>query len=164
MTDDASWTEIADVHGKVILRVAYQVLGSLHDAEDVTQQVLLEMFEGKCPVEPGIAKRLAAFRAIDKLRAKRNEKPINASSQICVSGEGLQSLERQEEGERLRQAISQLPMRQAQCFWLRYVEGYTNREIADHQSMTESAVSTALHRARHKLRKSLKAERSSIDG
>lgn len=140
----------------MIFRAAYRVLHHNGDAEDVTQEVLLEAFRkhqslGTVP-EPALLSRMATLRAIDRLRRRR---PVQSLDGVVVLDEREPPLlldERQEQMGRLQQALANLPRREAECFLLRYLEGASNRDIAQMLNITESAVSTALHKARTKLR------------
>lgn len=152
MTSDASWTEIVDEHGELVFRIAYRILGCVHDAEDVSQEVLLEAFGMAGVPDAGLLRRMSAFRAIDRLRRRVAMDPIDEQSGPIADRGGGAVCESDEQVECLRQAISRLPRQQSRCFWLRYVEGYSNREIAASLAISESAVSTALNKAKHRLR------------
>jgi RNA polymerase sigma-70 factor (ECF subfamily) len=146
-----TWQSIIDEHGEVIFRIAYRLLRSVHDAEDVTQEVLLEAFGMTEIPNASLVKRMAAFRAIDRLRQRVNTEPIDDVAQLTtISVE--ETIENEEAAELLRVAISRLPRQQSRCFWLRYVEGLSNQEIALAEAISESTVSTALWKARKHLR------------
>jgi RNA polymerase sigma-70 factor (ECF subfamily) len=53
--------------------------------------------------------------------------------------------------DRLRQAIGELPPREAEVFCLRYFDDLPYQEIADTLSISSGAVAMALHKARAKL-------------
>lgn len=161
MTADATWIEIVDAHGETILNVAYRLLRNMHDAEDVAQQVLLEAVAMESLPEIGLLKRMAAFRSIDRLRQRNDAICFDETSHAPLTGDAVQAFEAQEQADLLRTAIARLPERQAQCFWLRHVEGLSNREIARCQSISESAVSTALNKARRALRNAVSKEHKS---
>lgn len=160
MTDEAAWRELVDRHGQAILRIAYRVLRNVHDAEDVTQQVLLELFSKGTPVKEPIIRRLTTFRAIDGLRrrdrAVRFDDVADTASTECLGAFPGSTESLQEQADDLRLAIARLPERQAQCFWLRYVEEMSNQEIAAALQIKPSAVSTALFKAKRSLRDSIR--------
>ena len=56
----------------------------------------------------------------------------------------------------LRLAISELPLRAAEMFSLRYVEELGNREIATLMGTSQAVVAVTLHHARSKLKKRLR--------
>ncbi|MBL8799498.1 MAG: sigma-70 family RNA polymerase sigma factor [Planctomycetia bacterium] len=53
--------------------------------------------------------------------------------------------------ERLRQALGQLPAREAEVFALRYFEDQSYQQIAESLDMQSNAVAQALYKARTKL-------------
>jgi RNA polymerase sigma-70 factor (ECF subfamily) len=55
----------------------------------------------------------------------------------------------------VRQALQQLPRRDAEILLLKYSEDWSYRQMAEHLGMSESAVEARLHRARQKLRSEL---------
>jgi RNA polymerase sigma-70 factor (ECF subfamily) len=55
----------------------------------------------------------------------------------------------------VRQALGQLPRRDAEVLLLKYSEDWSYRQMAEHLGMSESAVEARLHRARQKLRSEL---------
>ena len=154
-----SWNQIVVDHGEMVFRSAYRVLRDDGDAEDITQEVLLEAYrkhqtQGTVP-EPGLLRRMATVRAIDRLRRR---KPVQSLDDVIAHDEReslLMLSEQQEQMSRLKQALATLPRREAECFLLRYVEGASNRDIAKMLNTTETAISTALHKARTKLRQAM---------
>ena len=149
-----TWQSIIDEHGKAIFGIAFRVLGSVHDAEDVSQEVLLEAFKMTRMPDAGLLKRMAAFRAIDRLRRRATTTPLDEQFLVSESRPIEQTVEHEELASLLRTAISSLARQQSRCFWLRHVEGLSNQEIARIEAISESAVSTALNKARQCLRRS----------
>ena len=158
------WNDIVDEHGATLFRVAFRVLHNAHDAEDITQEVLLEAYQMPQVPNAGLLRRMTTFRAIDRLR--RHFKSEQLDEQISDSRfpSPDQISEDRERIHQLQYAISQLPKQQAQCFWLRYVDGLTNQETAAAIGVSASAVSTALNKARTKLRRAIQTETESNNG
>ena len=77
MSDDRSpnWNVIVERHAERVFRIAYRILGSVHDAEDVSQIVFTEALrvqeDGPVQSWTGLFSRLATMRAIDHLRRRR---------------------------------------------------------------------------------------------
>lgn len=57
-----------------------------------------------------------------------------------------------ERSQRIREAIECLPGKDAEVLMLKYSEGWTYREIAEHLGLTDKAVDARLQRARRRLR------------
>lgn len=152
---ETSWEDLVDQRGDLLLRVAFRVLHDIHDAEDIVQQVLLETFASGRMHDVGLMKRMTVFRSIDRLRRRISATPFDETVHVRQTTGERSRMEREESANQLRCAITKLPMRQAQCFWMRYVEGMSVRDIAASQTITESAVTTALSKARVTLKKCL---------
>ena len=148
-----TWQSIIDEHGDAIFRVAYRLLRSVHDAEDVSQEVLLEAFRMPEIPDASLLRRVAAFRAIDRLRQRVVTVPLDGDFGQLEPLSVEMAVENEESADLLREAISRLPKQQSRCFWLRYVEGLSNQEIAVVEAISESTVSTALSKARKSLRR-----------
>ncbi len=100
-----------------------------------------------------LLKRVAAFRAIDRLRQRVATVPLDDEINHFEALSVEKAIENEESADLLREAISQLPQQQSRCFWLRYVEGLSNQEIAVVEAISESTVSTSLAKARKSLRR-----------
>ena len=57
--------------------------------------------------------------------------------------------------EQLRHALTEIPRRQAEIFWLSEVEMLSHRDIAEQLEATSEQVGLGLHRAKQQLRKLL---------
>lgn len=152
MTD---WDAIVATHGETVLRIAYRLLGSLDEAEDVVQEVFSQVvaMERQGPVLnwAGLLRHLATMRAIDRLRRRR---PVEVLPDVParIDCDPVQAAVRDELAQWLRQAIGQLPPQQAEVFSLTYFEQVPRDEIASLLDLSVEAVSTALYKARQRLR------------
>jgi RNA polymerase sigma factor (sigma-70 family) len=60
-----------------------------------------------------------------------------------------------ERNQLIRQAVDTIPGKDAEILLLKYSENWSYRQIAEHLGVSEQAVDSRLHRARHKLRSQL---------
>jgi RNA polymerase sigma-70 factor (ECF subfamily) len=101
---------------------------------------------------PGYLRKMAACRALDRLRQKR--RPVFSLNGLTVQtrapGPDLLAIE-SELADRLREAIAELPEREAEVFCLRYFDDLSYQEIADSLDITTGAAAQALHKARGRL-------------
>lgn len=90
MTDSQpDWPQIVERQGKRVFRIALRILGSIHDAEDVSQEVFLEAYRlhNAGPVQSwtGLLVRLATLRAIDRLRRTRSAQLLRDHDRVSTT-------------------------------------------------------------------------------
>ena len=80
------WPKIVERHAERVFRIAYRILGSVHDAEDVSQMVFIEAknLQESGPIQSwsGLFARLATTRAIDLLRRRRKSIEIDETQYV----------------------------------------------------------------------------------
>ena len=148
-----------------VYRHIYYRVGSIADAEDLTQQVFLKAWEAidrfRKTTRPFLAWLMTISRnlVIDFYRTRKNQVPLEAEGPVDTrTANPEQVAEAHWEQARLRRAISQLHPDQQQVVVLRFLEGFRNAEIAAATGKSEGAVRVALHRALVKLRDILQKE------
>ncbi|WP_339907733.1 sigma-70 family RNA polymerase sigma factor [Symmachiella dynata] len=155
----ADWDALVRKHGPAVMRIACRIVGGLADAEDVTQDVFCEAWQIQASqrVEnwPGLLRRLAVLRSIDKLRRRRAHTPLTEDHLVDAAAAPHDRLMARELADRLRDCLCQLPDQQAAVFSLFYFEHLSRDEIAAAVGTTVGAVSTALSKARRNLKSAL---------
>jgi len=157
------WRAIMARDGPAVWRTAYRILGHRADADDCFQEAFLDALavSRREPVRDwqALLKRLAAARAIDRLRQrKRRDARREVADCDELGGDDESPSRRAEDAEilaRLRSALATIPPKQAEAFCLHYLEGWSYREIASHLAASVDAVGVLLHRARKLLRERL---------
>ena len=148
------WGRIVEQHADAVIGIAQRILGSVHDAEDVAQDVFCEAYQRRSSAAitnwSGMLRRMAVLRSIDRLRRSRPTVHLDASIEGS-SCDPSQAIIAQELVERLRSSLARLPERQAAVFSLGYFEQLSRDEIASSLGISPDAVSTALYKARRKL-------------
>ena len=156
MTDgeQPSWRQIVDRHGKRVFRIALRVLGSVHDAEDVSQEVFAEAYRlqqaSAVRSWTGLLVRLATLRAIDRLRRTRPTEELRDHDHVSTV-EPFEEVIASELAQWIRAAIARLPERQAAVFVMVYFEQLSRDQVAANLDISPAAVSTALSKARQRL-------------
>jgi RNA polymerase sigma-70 factor (ECF subfamily) len=139
----------------MVFGTAWRVLGHEADAEDVVQEVFLQAHQllQTQPVRHwgGLLRRLAACRALDRLRQRRPTVALDNLALFASSDGPEETAIGHELAQRLREVVAQLPEREATVFCLRYFEDLSYRQIADTLQVGTGAVAVALHKARAKL-------------
>jgi len=152
--DEPDWGRMVDEHGARVLRIATRILGSVHDAEDVAQDVFAEAYRlyRAEPVQSwaGLLVRLATLRAIDRRRRIRPLEELSDADRPTTIGPFDISVAN-ELAEWLRGAVGRLPDQQAAIFSLTYFGQQSRDEVAATLGISPEAVSTALYKARQHL-------------
>ena len=148
------WDQIVDRHTQRVFRVALRILGSVQDAEDVSQDVFTEAFQlhQRGPVQSwtGLLVRLATLRALDRRRRRRPSVEVREDDRISTV-EPFDAVAASELASWLRAAIGQLPDQQATVFVMHHFEHLERDDIATTLGITADAVSTTLYKARQRL-------------
>lgn len=145
-----------ECHG-LVFRTAYRITGNAADAEDVLQAVFLRLLRRDRSSEPlenheSYLRRAAINAALDSVRARQQARsaPLEDSPPARADQAELR--------DSLRSALAALNPRSAEIFALRFLEGYTNPEIARMLRMSQVHVAVLLHRTRKQLQKELRSQ------
>lgn len=149
----SDWDTLVRMHGPMVFGTVWRILGNEADSEDIVQDVFLEAYRNRLRVRHwgGLLRRLATFRALDRLRQRKEVHGLDGASLAGRDGDPEASAIERELAERLRQAVAQLPQREAAVFCLRFFDDLSYEEISEHLTITPGAVAQALHKARAKL-------------
>jgi len=163
MTD---WSQVVRQHGPVVWRTAYRLLNHEADASDCFQDTFVCVLElsraGAVRNWPGLLKRVATARALDRLRQRYREAVRLTRLRDEVEGAGKAAepsrlAEEAELAEHLRGALAKRDAQQAEVFCLACLEGLDYRQIAKQMGITVNDVGVLLHRAKSRLRERLRA-------
>jgi len=159
--DEGALAELFRRHADSLLRLAYRILGTREDAEDVVQDVFLGLRIALQQYEEresliGWLRRVTARRALMQSRAT-----ARAMAREAVAGVSARSHD--EEGlaaaMTLNAAVDRLPESLRQVFLLCDVEGFTHAEVAALLGITPSASRVRRHRAVGRLQAFLRTSR-----
>lgn len=148
---DATFDEAFDGLARVAYRVAYRLLGSRPDAEDVAQEALtracLRWRRVAGHAEPWVA-RVAANLALDQLRVRRRRPTGDGGGTEPPASEGPSTVDRLE----LVRLLEDLPRRQREVLVLRYLGDLTEAATARELGTSVGSVKQHAHRALAALR------------
>lgn len=145
-------------HRELVYRAAYRVTGNSSDAEDVLQAVFLRLLRSEPEAEITYLRaylhRAAVNAALDLLRQRKDAQSVSLEEEAG----GVEAMtpggqEASELRDWLRQALARTNPRWAEMFVLRFVEGYSNSEIARMMNTSAAVVAVLLHRTRASLKK-----------
>lgn len=146
-------------HRDAVHRVAYAITGSLHDAEDVLQDVFvglpraLRRYDEAGKFESWL-KRVAARAALMRLRRARRQAPPLDFVRPAWLDQSEMLVQRLE----LRDALRAMKPELRLVFVLREVEGYGHAEIAELLGISGAASRVRHHRAWKDLRRRLEVD------
>ena len=153
-------------HKELVFKTAYRVTGNASDAEDVLQSVFLKLL--RQPQLPEIRslraylQRAAINSALDLLRLRKDTQSLSQNEDEDGNDRGIQPVskdmrESDEVRDWLRHALPRLNPKWAEMFVLRFIEDYSNREIATLLKTSSAVVAVVLHRTRTQLKKDFMA-------
>ncbi|HME36702.1 MAG TPA: sigma-70 family RNA polymerase sigma factor [Candidatus Sulfotelmatobacter sp.] len=153
-------------HHGLVFRTAYRITGNAADAEDVSQTVFLRLFRrGKSADalenEEGYLRRAAINAGLDVMRSRQTDRTVELPDLPAEPANEDPRELRMALGQALRRAMAQLKPRWAEVFALRFLEGFSNPEIARMLGISQVLVAVIVHRTRQQLRKELGSYRFS---
>lgn len=171
--DQKAFAELVGRFKKRVYSVAFQMLGNHLDADEVTQETFVRIYNRRDQLKnisyfPNFLMRIATNYAIDLIRWKQKgfvsidaEKDEPGSSGIeltDMADRPDKRIENKELLDRIKEAIKRLPPRQRVTVILHDLEGYSKKEVAGVLQCPQATVRSNLHIARTKLRKWLQNE------
>lgn len=146
-----------------MFRLALRITLNRAEAEDVTQDILLRVWEQRESL--GELRSLEAYvlTAVRNLALDRVAKTDNANVSLDdVQTDAFDSaprpdedMEQQESLKRVRKIMSGLPEAQRTALQLREIEGHSYRETADIMNVSEANVKVLIFRARQAVKKQI---------
>jgi RNA polymerase sigma-70 factor, ECF subfamily len=156
--DSTAFAELVREHQGMVFSIAYHYLQDRSLAEDLAQEVFLELYQGLDRIQsaPHLTfwlRRVTANRCIDQGRRKlrRRELALEETPEPTAAHAPADPLLLQ----RLQQSLAVLPEKQRMVVILRFQEGLGPAEIAEALEMPVNTVKSTLHRSLEELRKSL---------
>jgi RNA polymerase sigma-70 factor, ECF subfamily len=156
--DDPAFAELIAEHQAMVFSIALHYLQDRSLAEDVAQEVFLELYQKLSAIEsPGHLtywlRRVTVHRCIDQGRRRmhRRETALEGvpepATENAVADPALLG--------KLRQILDALPDKQRMVVILRYQEDMGPAEIAELMRIPVNTVKSTLHRSLEELRKKL---------
>ena len=169
--DDLTWQSIVEKHASRVYRLAYHLTGNQHDAEDLTQDVFVRVFNSLSQYTPGTFEgwlhRITTNLFLDKMRRKArirfdfmadDDGAVATSAsfdRVERSGQPEDAFEMGHMGADIIEALADLPPEYRAAVVLSDIEGLSYEEIAVTLGIKLGTVRSRLSRARARLRESL---------
>ena len=163
--DDHALAEVFDALAHSVLGSALRVLGDSSAAQDVVQDVFVELWRHPGRYDPAAGTLrtyltvLARHRAVDLVRSElrrvaRQERSYRLTPAPLMAGAGDEVLAAETAGL-VRSAVQSLPATQRQVVELAYFDGLTCREVAHAVGIPEGTAKSRLRLALAKLEEML---------
>jgi RNA polymerase sigma-70 factor (ECF subfamily) len=170
--DEAALASLYDRYASILLGLVLRILHSRGEAEDVLQEVFLQVWRRAGDFDEARGRpftwlvTLARSRAIDRLRAldSRGRAAVASRREATeeVSDASADAF-RAEQGEIVRDALTQLPEEQRTTLLLAYHEGLTQTEIAERLKQPLGTVKTRTRAGLMKMRELLRGKFEGAD-
>jgi RNA polymerase sigma-70 factor (ECF subfamily) len=163
--DEGAWAELVAKYGRKIYGIAYHMTYDRSEAEELTQDCFLKIWENLDQYEPTEASLLAWVAVlsrnlcIDHYRRRRREKGFRfvtddvVASLLPGSDDPQAEAVKRERVRMLLDAIGDLPDELAEVVLLRDLDGLDYREMGDLLKLADGTVKSRLNRARIELAK-----------
>jgi RNA polymerase sigma-70 factor, ECF subfamily len=158
-----AFESLVAIHGGSIFRYIRAIVGDQHHAEDIAQQVWVNVHQKLRTYdrEKGAFStwtfRIARNLSLNHRRAAQRS-PIQFGTPVPESHDALDTSEQamvRERFARLDSALAQLPDHQRSAWTLAEIEGLTQSQIAEIESVPEGTVKSRVSRAKATLKKIL---------
>lgn len=160
MTNE-TFERLARAYGDTVFRVALHALGNRHDAEDVSQTVLLKLYQSDTLfLSDDHAKHWLIRVTVNECR-KLLRSPWRKRALPLEDYDG--PTPEADDRSDVLSAVMALEPKYRVCVYLYYYEQYPIREIALTLGTKESTIQTRLQRAREKLRQTLGGEKEASE-
>ena len=151
ISDDRFTKEAAELM-PALYRLSVSILRRQADAQDAVQQGLLRAWERRVQVDPSRFRAWLMRIVINECRnVQRRRMRVFSVAEVpeTAAGQG---------NDDLALAIDALDQKLRTPLLLRYMEGFSEKEIAQALGVPQTTVKNRLYRARQALRRELKAE------
>lgn len=168
--DDEALREIVEKYHTFILNLCFQYVGNQEDAEEVAQDVFINLQKAAARYEPKAKLstylyRIAVNLSLNRIRDRKWQRFVSLeflrkggmNNPDSVEVQDPDSLLEQKETQRtIRKALDALPSNQRTAVILKRFQGLSYEEIAKVMNCSVSAVEARLHRAKQNLQAKLK--------
>jgi RNA polymerase sigma-70 factor, ECF subfamily len=169
--DQAAFVELYERHRNPVFRFAYRLVGSVETAEDVTHDCFLSLMRRPDGFEPSrgrlrtylyAAARNLALKHFRSSGREESLEELELEPTTPARSEPLHRLLDEELSQKVKEAVMNLPQLQREALVLFEYEGLALSEIAEVVGSDVGAVKARLHRARERLRSTLRPYLNSV--
>ncbi len=174
--DDSAFRKLFEKHAAAVVRYAMQLVGSRARAEEIAQDVFLQIYRRRSSYEPSARfltylYRITSNACISEMRRAEHKQHTYSLDGDPAADDGQErllpdanllsgeeALGRRELLYRLDEALARLPPQQRAALLLARMEGQSYEEVAHALSCSVSAVKSLIHRGTITLRRCFEKE------
>jgi RNA polymerase sigma-70 factor (ECF subfamily) len=165
--DRSAFSEFYDLYSNLLFSIAVKVLNDQKEAEDVLQEVFVQIWDKAGTFDPGLGKpsswaiTLVRNKAIDRIRAAQRrsrlmeEATSHAAIAECDAPAANESVHGREKAALVRSAMAGLPAEQRHAIEMAFFSGLTQIEISDNLREPLGTIKARIRRGMLKLRDKL---------
>ena len=165
--DRAAFAEFYDRNSTLMFSVASKILNNAGEAEDVLQEVFMQIWEKAGRFDPKLGKAsswaaiLVRNRAIDRIRASQRrtrlaeEAGAEQAAAVEASDTANEAVHGRDKAKLIQSAIVELPVEQRRAIELAYFSGLTQDEISKKLNQPLGTIKARIRRGLLKLRDQL---------
>jgi RNA polymerase sigma-70 factor (ECF subfamily) len=165
--DRAAFSDFYDQYSGLLFSIAVKVLNDAKEAEDVLQEVFMQIWNKADAYNPLLGKpvswavTLTRNKAIDRIRSHQRrsklleQATLEAAAPPDDSLSANEKLHGKENAERIRSAVADLPAEQRRAIELAFFNGLTQDEIATKLQQPLGTIKARIRRGMLKLRERL---------
>lgn len=159
--------QLIEQYQNYVFQIVYGVVRHSKDAEDITQEVMLQMYRSLPTYRSQGFKswlsRIAVNKSIDHKRkmARKREELTEAIEQVSstTSHENVElSLLNKEKKDFIQKRIDELPSNHRSVVYAYYIEEKSYQQIAEEQGLAVKSIESKLYRAKAWIRNNWKEE------
>ena len=155
--DLAAFDAVMRQYERLVLVTALRLLGSMHDAQDISQEVFLKLYRNLGKVEPASITswlyRVTVNACHDQRRRRRPSAPFEQAEMLPATGPDPQQAVTDAERRRILElSLRMLPEKERAALVLRDLEGLSTGEVAQILGSSEVTVRSQVSKARVKVK------------
>jgi RNA polymerase sigma-70 factor, ECF subfamily len=168
--DKSAFNELVMLYSSRVINTCYRFLLVKEDAEDLSQEVFIEVFQSirsfraDAKLSTWIY-RIAVSKCLDEIKKRNRKKRITSVGKMLhleevakwIAGGSMpdKRIHENEKNQEVMEALNTLPDNQRVAFTLSKIDGYNNNEIAEIMNTTTIAVESLVYRAKKKVSSAL---------
>lgn len=158
--DQEAFRMLVQRYQNMVVNLSYSLVGNIHDAEDVSQEVFVKVYN-RLPDFRQESKfstwlyRVAVNTSQDFLRRRKHHVPLDSLGELKDHTDIKGNISKKQLQDIIRNAIEKLPLKYREVVILKDIEGLGYREIAQILKCRVGTVESRLFRGRNILKRVL---------